>query len=234
AEAAHDARADRELRGRELESLARQRLGDAVELEHDPTRLHPADPVLRAALARAHADLGRLLRHRHVREDADPDAADALYVARDGAPRRLDLTRGDAARLDGLEAVGAEIERGAALREAVNAAFVRLAVLGSPRLQHRPLPRLGALAATARGAGALLLERALFDRHRVVRHDLALAHPNLDAARAVGRLRRRDAEIDVGAQRVQRHAALAVPLHARNLGAAETAGAIDPDSLRAE
>ena len=49
----------------------------AVELEHDAARLHPADPEFRRALAAAHAHFGRLLRHRHVREDADPDAADA-------------------------------------------------------------------------------------------------------------------------------------------------------------
>ena len=42
------------------------------------------------------------------------------------------------------------------------------------------------------------------------------------------------AEIDVGAQRVQRHAALAIPLHARDLGAAEAAAAVDPDALRAQ
>ena len=47
-------------------------------------------------------------------------------------------------------------------------------------------------------------------------------------------MRRRQAVVDVGAQRVQRHAALAVPLHARDLGAAEAAGAVDPDALGAE
>ena len=42
------------------------------------------------------------------------------------------------------------------------------------------------------------------------------------------------AEIDVGAQRVQRHAAFAIPFHARDLGAAEPAGAVDADALGAE
>src|SRR5207244_6187616 len=42
------------------------------------------------------------------------------------------------------------------------------------------------------------------------------------------------AVIDVGAQRVQRHAALAVPLHAGDLGAAETARAVDADAFGAE
>ena len=38
-------------------------------------------------------------------------------------------------------------------------------------------------------------------------------------------------EIDVGAQRVQRHPALAIPLRPRDLRAAEPAAAIDPDAL---
>ena len=79
------------------------------------------------ALAAAHADFGRLLRHRHVGEDADPHAADALDVARDGATRGLDLARGDAARLDRLQAVRAEVEVEAALGLAVDAALVGLA-----------------------------------------------------------------------------------------------------------
>ena len=76
----------------------------AVELEHDAAGLDAADPEFGRALAAAHAHFGRLHRHRHVREDADPDAADALDVAGDGAARRLDLARGDAAGLDRLEA----------------------------------------------------------------------------------------------------------------------------------
>src|SRR5262249_41216475 len=74
-----------------------------------------------------------------VREDADPDAADALDVARDGAARRLDLARGDAPRRRGLEAEIAEIERRAALGLAMDAALMRLAVLGALRLEHVPL-----------------------------------------------------------------------------------------------
>ena len=42
------------------------------------------------------------------------------------------------------------------------------------------------------------------------------------------------AEIDVGTKRVKRHAAFAIPLDARNLGAAETAAAIDPNALCAK
>src|SRR6185312_16291328 len=70
--------------------------------------------------------------------------------------------------------------------------------------------------------------------HRIVLEDLTLEDPDLDAAGAESRERGRDAEIDVGAQRVQRHAAFAIPLHARDFGAAETARAVDADAFGAE
>src|SRR5712671_3022203 len=64
--------------------------------------------------------------------------------------------------------------------------------------------------------------------------DLALEYPDLDPTSAVGRVGAAITEIDVGAQRVQRHAALAIPLHARDLGAAETTRAVDANALSAE
>src|SRR3981189_2419038 len=82
--------------------------------------------------------------------------------------------------------------------------------------------------------GGLGFGEALILRHRVVRQDLALEHPHLDAAGAVSGLRRGLAVIDVGAQRMQRHPAFAIPPHARDLGAAEPARTVDPDPLRAE
>src|SRR5205085_5148560 len=75
-------------------------------------------------------------RYRDVGEDAYPDAADALDVARDRAPRRLDLARRDAAGIDSFEAEGAEIERRAALGRAMNAALMRLAVFAAFRSKH--------------------------------------------------------------------------------------------------
>jgi hypothetical protein len=65
-------------------------------------------------------------------------------------------------------------------------------------------------------------------------HDLAFKDPDFDAAGAVRGECSGDAIIDVGAQRVERHAALAVPLHARDLGAAEPARAIDADAAGAK
>src|SRR5262245_39260594 len=88
-------------------------------------------------------------------------------------------------------------------------------------------------AVTARTAG-IAFRHLLVLRHRVVLHDLALEDPYLDAAGAVGGEGGGEAVVDVGAQRVQRHAALAVPLHARDLGAAQTPRAVDADAAGAE
>src|SRR5262249_32706668 len=70
--------------------------------------------------------------------------------------------------------------------------------------------------------------------HRVGLHDLPLEDPDLDAAGAVGGESRGHAVVDVRAQRMQRHAALAIPFHARDLGAAEAPRAVDADAAGAE
>src|ERR1043166_8375942 len=232
-DALDEARLDRQLGGGEQQRF----LGDfdrhAVELEQDAAGLYPRDPILDAALARAHAYFERLLGDRHVREDADPDAAGALHVARERAPRRLDLARRHPFRLQRLEAVFAEGERGARSRKAVDTALVRLAELGLDRLQHGLTLFFRSGRVAARTAG-FAFGHLLVLRHRVVLHDLALEDPDLDAAGAVSRERGRDAEIDVGAQGMQRYATFAIPLHARDLGAAEPARAIDADAFRAE
>src|SRR4029077_21017710 len=64
-------------------------------------------------------------------------------------------------------------------------------------------------------------------------HDLALVDPDLDADAAGLGLRLGEAVIDVGAQRVQRHAALGVLLRARHLRATEAAAAADAHALGA-
>src|SRR5882724_13223592 len=67
--------------------------------------------------------------------------------------------------------------------------------------------------------------------HRVVLKDFALEDPDLDAAGAERRERGRDAVIDIRAQRMQRHAAFAIPFHPRDFGAAETARAVDTNAF---
>src|SRR5476649_2830890 len=102
--------------------------------------------------------------------------------------------------------------------------------LGDSMMFLLRVPLLGAIDARRRALRCGLFG-ALVVRHRVMRHDLALEHPHLDAAGAEGGEGGRDAVVDVGAQRMQRHAAFAVPLHAGDLGAAQAARAVDADTL---
>src|SRR5947209_13714982 len=132
-----EARLDRQFRRSQGQCFARDIDGHAVDLEHDAAGRDAAGPEFRRALALAHAYFGRLLRHRHIREDADPDAAGALHVTRHGAAGRLDLARGDALRLQRLQAELAEVQIEAGLRLTADATFESLAKLGALRLQHR-------------------------------------------------------------------------------------------------
>src|SRR5438105_9525706 len=228
---------DRQLLGGARKSLLRDRPGHTVELEQDSARLDAGDPEFGRALARAHADLGGLRAHRNVREDADPKAAGALHVTRDRAARRLDLARGDPLRLHRLQAEGAEVKLGSALGIAMDAAFEGLAELGALGLQHGLNPsRLPVAAFFARRAnsGGLSLHHQPVLSERIVAENLALEDPHLHAANAISGVRGRFGVIDIAAQRVQRNAALAVPFGARDLGAAETAGAGDADAFSAE
>src|SRR5439155_4343348 len=62
-------------------------------------------------------------------------------------------------------------------------------------------------------------------------HDLALVHPALDADAPERRARLVEAVVDVGAQRVQRHAAVRVGLGARHLRAAQAPADLDLAAL---
>src|SRR6202140_839995 len=98
----------------------------------------------------------------------------------------------------------------------------------------RPQSSKIALSSVAARPGIVALGHFLVLGHRVVLKDFALEYPDLDAAGAEGGERRRHPVIDVGAQRMQRHAAFAIPFHARDFGAAETARAVDTNALGAE
>src|SRR5262249_56126070 len=78
----------------------------------------------------------------------------------------------------------------------------------------------------------LAFRHLLVLRHRVVLHDLALEDPDLDPAGAVRREGRGYAVIDISAQCVQWHAALAIPFHACDLGAAQASRAIHANTAR--
>src|SRR3954447_6540978 len=82
--------------------------------------------------------------------------------------------------------------------------------------------------------GVVALGHLLVLRHRIVLEDFALEDPDFYAAGAERGERGGDAVVDVGAQRMQGHAAFAVPLHARDFGAAETARTVDTNAFGAE
>src|SRR3954463_4615013 len=89
----------------------------------------------------------------------------------------------------------------------------------------------GCVATRPRGVA---LGHLLVLGHRVVLKDFTLEDPDLDAASAERGESRRHPVIDVRPQRVQRHAALAIPLHARNFSAAQTARAVDANAFGAK
>src|SRR5690606_8225761 len=143
-------------------------------------------------LALTHADFGRLLGNRQVREDADPDATGALHLAGDRAAGRFDLAGSDALGLLRLQAILAEVEVGATLGVAMDAALMRLAELGTFWLQHlfdAFSVRRGAVAVAtaARTAVAVFTIRTLaalalatlataFGRAALMRHRVVLEH----------------------------------------------------------
>src|SRR5436305_39116 len=95
-------------------------------------------------------------------------------------------------------------------------------------------PSLFASGSVAPRPGAVAFRHFLVLGHRIVLEDFALEDPDLDAAGAERGERGGGAIIDVGAQRMQRHAAFAIPFHARDFGAAETARAVDTNAFGAK
>src|SRR3546814_14236442 len=88
-----------------------------------------------------------------------------------------------------------------------------------------PYTTLFRSALTAALMALNLIGQALVLGHRVMSHDLTLEHPHLHAAAAIGSLGGGAGEIDIGAQGMQGHAALAVPLAAGDFRTAETTAA---------
>src|SRR5687768_6727689 len=213
ARARHELGRDADLLRRRAKRFLGHVLRDAFHLVEDAARLHHRHPLLRVALALAHARLCGLLRHRLVREDADPHLAAALEAAREGDAGRLDLAVGHPPRLQRLQPVLAEGQGGPALGLALHVAPLGLAVLDALGHQHRRSP--------------------LRVRRRLRQH-FALEDPHLHADGAGGGVRGGLAVVDVGADGVQRHAAVTVPLAPRDLTAAEATGAGNADAVRAQ
>src|ERR1700688_4272104 len=235
--ARYEARLDRQFGGSERQRFFRGLHGDAVDFEKHPARLDPRHPQFRRTLARSHAHFGGLLRHRNIREDADPDAAGALHVTGQRAAGGFDLTRGDALGRHRLQAELTERQRCARSRGAVDPALMRLPELRFLWLHHGVAPSnllYFALGRVAAGPRIVAFGHLLVLGHRIVVKDFALEDPDLDAAGTESGERGRYPVIDISAQRIKRHATSAIPSHARDFGAAETARTVDADTLGAE
>src|SRR5579862_6938144 len=132
-------RPKRQLRRRERERFACERLVDAIHFVEHLARPDFGNVVLRVALPIAHAHLGRLLRDGLVGEDANPDASATLDMASHRASRGLDLARREASAIGRLQPVLAEAHLVADGRDALVATLLLLAVLASSGLQHSSL-----------------------------------------------------------------------------------------------
>src|SRR5690606_15964547 len=122
------------------------------QLEEHAPRLHDRHPALGVALARTHAGLGWLLRHRLVREHVDPDLAAPANVAGHRDAGRFDLAGGDPARLEGLDPVVTEGHLRAALRLALQPAALARAVPDPLWHHHRQSPPPGRKCAAQWGS----------------------------------------------------------------------------------
>src|SRR5690606_12229660 len=119
------------------------------------------DPQLGVALAGAHAGLGRLLGDRLVREDVDPDLAATADRSGHRDTGSLDLAGREPARLEGLDAVLAEAQVGAALGDTLGATALVLAVGDLTGHQHDGLLAPALFGAGAAGDGLFLVQQRL-------------------------------------------------------------------------
>src|SRR5205085_7773387 len=101
----HETRFDRQLRSGETKCLFRYLARHAFHLVDDACGLDYTYPLFRRAFALAHTGFERLLRHRLVGEDADPDLSAALDVARHRDTGSFNLPRSNPAHFQRLQAV---------------------------------------------------------------------------------------------------------------------------------
>src|SRR5690606_11348056 len=110
-----------ELGRTEAKCLARDFFRNAVDLEHDTTRLDLASPVFNRTLTLTHTNFGGLCSNRDVREDADPYSTRALHVTRNRAASRFDFAGVHAVRFLSLQAEFAECQIKTALGHTLDA-----------------------------------------------------------------------------------------------------------------
>src|SRR5262249_20237253 len=120
---------DRQLGRRQRKRLLGRVLIYTFHLEEDAARLDHCHPAFGRTFAFAHTSLCRLLGDRLVVEDADPQLATTLDVARDGDTTSFNLATGDPRYFHRLQRISAESDLGAALRRACAPPALLLAIL---------------------------------------------------------------------------------------------------------
>jgi hypothetical protein len=138
--ALNDHRAHRQLHAGEAEGLNGLWSCDASDLKEDAPWLDHGNPLVWSALTGTHAGFCRLLGNWLVREDADPDLAAAIDLARHCASGSFDLSGGDPGWLGRGNAEVAEGHGAARLSRAGHATSLHLAPLDSLRHQHGYAP----------------------------------------------------------------------------------------------
>src|ERR1700731_425218 len=96
---------ERQLVRGETHGLFRVGLAHAFHLEQNLSRTHNCDPMIRRTFALAHTSFSRLLRHRLVGKETQPNFAAALHETRHRHATRFDLAVGDVAALEDLQSV---------------------------------------------------------------------------------------------------------------------------------
>src|SRR5204863_4644997 len=227
-------RGNRQLVRRQSQSFLGRCFVHSGHLEHDASRLHHGNPLLRRAFALAHARFRRLLGERLVRENPDPQFAAALDEPRNRHTRRFNLPVGDPRVFHGFQSILAERQISSAPGLAVAPAAHLLSVLYFLRHQHR-FVLASLISLTSRRlrhrSGSLAF---LLHLRRFLGHVLALVDPALHTNHSVGGVGFRRAEINVCAQRLQRQPPLQVPLLARDFRAVQPASHAHLDAFAAE
>src|SRR5690606_10853941 len=226
----------RKLRSTKPQSLASDLRLNTINLEHDAARFNATRPIVNRSFTLTHTNFRGLASDRNIRENTDPDPSLTLHLTGDCTTCRFNLSRRNAFRLERFEAKRTEVKVRAALGDAADASLELLTEFRALWLQHFLLPQnpgsgVLATALTTMTTSAITLKGATLGGIRVMLKDLALAYPNLDAADTIGGLCLCRAVINVGAQRVKRNAAFAVPFGTSDFRTAKTTGAVDTNAF---
>src|SRR6202166_4040892 len=221
--ASHELRRNWQLVRRQRHGFLGSHFVHARHLKHDAAGLHHRNPLFRSAFTFAHAGFRRLLGEGLVRENPDPKLSATLDEARNGHTRSFDLAVGNPRTLKRFQTVLAKCQIAAAPGFASAPPAHLLSVLHLLGHQHRyVLASLISFNCRTRVRNELRYRNdlTLFLHFRSALWNVfALIYPALHANHSVSGIRARHAEVDIGAKRLQRQAALQIPFFTRDFRA---------------